>query len=145
MLFSALAEAVSDAGTSAAARLATGLDAFYGFVEEHRVAWRMLFREAADPEAMVLLGRVTAQVTAVVAGLIAEDPGARRGDDDEATREHRIHVLAQMLVGSVQSLANWWEDHRDVPRELIVGMTMDYAWLGLQRLSQGERWTAGAQ
>jgi AcrR family transcriptional regulator len=145
VLFSALAEAVSDAGTSAAARLATGLDAFYGFVEEHRVAWRMLFREAADPEAMVLLGRVTAQVTAVVAGLIAEDPGARRGDDDEATREYRIQVLAQMLVGTVQSLANWWEDHRDVPRELIVGMTMEYAWLGLQRVSQGERWTADAQ
>ena len=144
-LFSALAEAVSDAGTSAAARLATGLDAFYGFVEDHRVAWRMLFREAADPEAIVLLERVTAQVTAVVAGLIAEDPGARRGDDDEATREYRIQVLAQMLVGTVQSLANWWEEHRDVPRELIVEMTMDYAWLGLQRLSQGERWTAGAQ
>jgi AcrR family transcriptional regulator len=145
VLFSALAEAVSDAGTSAAARLATGLDAFYGFVEDHRVAWRMLFREAADPEAIVLLERVTAQVTAVVAGLIAEDPGARKGDDDEATREYRIQVLAQMLVGTVQSLANWWEEHRDVPRELIVGMTMDYAWLGLQRLSQGERWTAGAQ
>ena len=145
VLFSALAEAVSDAGTSAAARLATGLDAFYGFVEDHRVARRMLFREAADPEAVVLLGRVTAQVTAVVAALIAEDPGARRGDDDETTREYRIQVLAQMLVGSVQSLSNWWEDHRDVPRELIVGMTMDYAWLGLQRLSRGERWTAGAQ
>jgi AcrR family transcriptional regulator len=145
VLFSALAEAVSDAGTSAAARLATGLDAFYGFVEDHRVAWRMLFREAADPEAMVLLGRVTAQVTAVVAALFAEDPGARRGDDDETTREYRIQVLAQMLVGSVQSLSNWWEDHRDVPRELIVGMTMDYAWVGLERLSQGERWTAGAQ
>jgi AcrR family transcriptional regulator len=145
VLFSALAEAVSDAGTSAAARLATGLDAFYGFVEEHRVAWRMLFREAADPEAIVLLERVTAEVTAVVAGLIAEDPGARRGEDDETTREHRIQVLAQMLVGSVQSLANWWEDHRDVPRELIVRMTMEYAWLGLQRLSQGERWATGAQ
>ena len=46
-----------------------------------------------------MLERVTAEVTAVVAGLIAEDPGARRGDDDEATREHRIQVLAQMLVG----------------------------------------------
>jgi AcrR family transcriptional regulator len=144
-LFSALAEAVSDAGTSAAARLATGLDAFYGFVEEHRVAWRMLFREATDPEAVVVLGRVVAQVTAVVAGLIAEDPGARKGDDDEETRERRIQVLAQMLVGAVQSLANWWEDHQELPRELIVQMTMDFAWLGLQRLSRGDRWPAAAQ
>ena len=53
--------------------------------------------------------------------LIAEDPGARRGEDDEATREHGVQVLAQMLVGAVQSLANWWADHQELPRELIVG------------------------
>lgn len=144
-LFSALAEAISDAGTSASARLATGLDAFYGFVEEHRVAWRMLFREATDPETVVVLGRVVAQVTAVVAGLIAEDPGARKGSEDRQTRERRIQVLAQMLVGAVQSLANWWEDHEEVPRQAIVEMTMDFAWLGLQRLSQGDRWPAAAR
>src|SRR5918999_3372302 len=45
VLFSALAEAIAEAGTSAAARLEVGFDAFYGFVEQHRVAWRMLFRE----------------------------------------------------------------------------------------------------
>jgi hypothetical protein len=51
-------------------------------------------------------------------------------------------MLAQMLVGSVQSLANWWADHQEVPRERILEITMDYAWLGLDRLSRGERWTA---
>ncbi|MEA2361928.1 MAG: hypothetical protein QOD71_1073 [Thermoleophilaceae bacterium] len=141
-LFSALAEAISEAGTTASARLATGFDAFYGFVEEHRVAWRMLFREATDPETVVVLDRVIAQVTAIVAGLIAEDPGARKGDDDEETREQGIQVLAQLLVGAVQSLANWWADHQELPRERIVEMTMDFAWLGLQRLSRGERWPA---
>jgi len=71
-LFSVLAEAISEAGTTASARLAEGFEAFYGFVEEHGVAWRMLFREATDPEALVLLDRVVNQVTRVVAGLIAE-------------------------------------------------------------------------
>ncbi|MEA2379236.1 MAG: hypothetical protein QOD13_3143, partial [Thermoleophilaceae bacterium] len=113
-LFSVLAEAISEAGTTASARLATGFDAFYGFVEEHRVAWRMLFREATDPETVVVLDRVIAQVTAIVAGLIAEDPGARKGDDDEETREQGIQVLAQLLVGAVQSLANWWADHQEL-------------------------------
>jgi hypothetical protein len=41
----------------------------------------------------------------------------------------------------VQSLSNWWADHQEVPRERILEMTMDYAWLGLERLSRGERWT----
>ena len=139
-LFSALAEAISEAGRSASARLAVGFDAFYGFVEEHRVAWRMLFREATDPEAVAVLDRITAEVTAFVAGVIREDPGSRRSADDEARREHGVQVMAQLLVGAVQSLANWWAEHQELPRELIVEMTMDFAWLGLQRLTRGERW-----
>jgi AcrR family transcriptional regulator len=143
-LFSALAEAISEAGRSASARLAVGFDAFYGFVEENRVAWRMLFREATDPEAVAVLDRITAEVTNFVAGVIAEDPGARRGQDDQETREHGVQVVAQLLVGAVQSLANWWADHDDLPRQRIVEMTMDFAWLGMHRLSRGERWqTAG--
>jgi AcrR family transcriptional regulator len=145
VLFGALAEAISEAGSSAPARLAVGFDAFYGFVEQHRVAWRMLFREATDPEAVAVLDRIFAEVTSFVAGVIAEDPGSRRGDDDEGTREQAIQVLAQLLVGAVQSLANWWAEHEELPRRRIVEMTMDFAWLGLQRLSQGERWPATTQ
>jgi AcrR family transcriptional regulator len=144
-LFSALAEAISEAGRSASARLAVGFDAFYGFVEEHRIAWRMLFREATDPEAVAMLDRITAEVTNFVAGVIREDPGSRRGPDDQETREHGVQVVAQLLVGAVQSLANWWADHQELPRERIVEMTMDFAWLGLQRLSQGERWQTPAR
>lgn len=145
-LFERLAAAMDEAGSTGAARLAVGLDAFYRFVEERRVAWRMLFREAGDPEMVAVLDRVVAQVTGVVAALIAQDPGSRSSVGDETAREDAIQMLAQMLVGSVQSLANWWADHQEVPRQLILEMTMDYAWLGLDRLSRGERWiTAGGQ
>ena len=139
---------MDEAGNTGAARLATGLDAFYRFVEEHRVAWRMLFREANDPEMVAVLERIVAQVTGVVATLIAQDPGSRSSPSagDEAAREQGIEMLAHMLVGAVQSLSNWWADHQDVPRERILEMTMDYAWLGLERLSHGDRWTpAGGQ
>jgi AcrR family transcriptional regulator len=140
-LFSALAEAISEAGRSASARLTVGFDAFYRFVEEHRVAWRMLFREATDPEAVAVLDRITAEVTGFVAGVIAEDPGVRRGEADS----DGVQVIAQLLVGALQSLATWWSDHQELPRERIVEMTMDFAWLGLQRLTRGERWqTSGS-
>jgi AcrR family transcriptional regulator len=143
-LFSALAEAISEAGRSASARLTVGFDAFYGFVEEHRVAWRMLFREATDPEAVAVLDRITAEVTSFVAGVIAEDPGVTRNEDDPGAREQAVQVIAQLLVGALQSLASWWSDHQELPRERIVEMTMDFVWLGLQRVGQGERWqTAG--
>jgi AcrR family transcriptional regulator len=139
-LFERLAAAMDKADDTGAARLASGLDAFYRFVEEHRVAWRMLFREANDPEMFAVLERIVAQVTGVVATLIAQDPGSRSTDVGEAAREEGIEMLAQMLVGSVQSLSNWWADHQEVPRARILEMTMDYAWLGLERLSGGERW-----
>jgi AcrR family transcriptional regulator len=143
-LFERLAAAMDEAADTAAARLASGLDAFYRFVEEHRVAWRMLFREVNDPEMVAVLERIVAQVTGVVAGLIAQDPSSRSSDVDEKVREQGIEMIAQMLVGSVQSLANWWADHQEVPRERILEMTMDFAWLGLERLSQGDRWTPPA-
>ena len=124
---------------SGAARLASGLDAFFSFVEERRDAWRILFRDVSDPETSAALDRIVEQVTVVVAALIAQDPGARSQGGDES--EPGIRVLAQMLVGAVQSVANWWAEHPEVAREQALEMVMDFAWLGLERLSAGERWT----
>jgi AcrR family transcriptional regulator len=124
---------------SGAARLAAGLDAFFAFVEERRDAWRILFRDVSDPETSAALDRIVEQVTVVVAALIAQDPGARSQDKNEA--EPAIRVLAQMLVGAVQSVANWWAEHPEVAREQALEMVMDFAWVGLERLSAGDRWT----
>ena len=125
---------------SGAARLAVGLDAFFAFVEERRDAWRMLFREAADPETAVVLDRMLEQVTAEVTVLISQDPGARALDSAEDRRALRL--LAEMLVGGMQSMANWWSSNPEAPRQQMVEIAMDFAWLGLERLSRGERWPA---
>lgn len=139
-LFERLAVAIASVEVEAgAARLATGLDAFFAFVEERPDAWRILFRDAADPETAAVLDRILEQVTGLVAALIAQDPGARAIDRDDS--ERAIRLLAQMLVGSVQSVANWWADHLEIPREQIVETVMGFAWLGLEQLSRGERWT----
>jgi|SRR5829696_693334 len=70
----------------------------------------------------------------------AQDRGARAIEAERAEQERAIRMLAQMLVGAVQSLANWWAGHQEVPRAQLVEMVMDFAWLGLERLSGGERW-----
>lgn len=138
-LFERLAAGLAGMGPEAgAARMAAGLDAFFGFVEERRDAWRILFRDTADPETAAVLD----QVTDVVAGLIAEDPGARALGPEEDS-ERALTLRAQMLVGAVQSVANWWAEHREVPREEIVEAVMGFGWLGLERLSRGERWAPG--
>ena len=124
---------------STSERLATGLEAFFAFVEERRDAWRMLFRDAADPESSAVLDRMVEQVTAEVTVLISQDPGARElarvGD------ERSLRLLAEMLVGGAQSMANWWTEHPETSRAQLVDIAMDFAWLGLERLSRGERWS----
>ena len=109
-------------------RLRGGIDAFLSFVEEHREAWRALFRDAADPEVGDVIERVQAQATAVIAALIAADPEAPRES------EQAIEMHAALLSGAVQSLANWWHDHQDVPRASLVNRAMDFCWVGLDRL-----------
>jgi AcrR family transcriptional regulator len=120
-------------------RLAAGLEAFFAYVEERREAWRMLFRDAADPESSAVLERMVQQVTAEVTVLISQDPGARQltrvGD------ERSLRLLAEMLVGGAQAMANWWTDHPEAPRAQLVETAMAFAWLGLERLSRGERWS----
>jgi AcrR family transcriptional regulator len=120
-------------------RLAAGLEAFFAYVEERREAWRMLFRDAADPESSAVLERMVQQVTAEVTVLISQDPGARQlarvGD------ERSLRLLAEMLVGGAQAMANWWTDHPEAPRAQLVEIAMAFSWLGLERLSRGERWS----
>jgi hypothetical protein len=73
-----------------------------------------------------------------VTGLIALDPGARRLDESE---DPALRLLAEMLVGGVQSMANWWTDHPETSRAEMVEIAMEFSWLGLERLSRGERWS----
>lgn len=142
-LFDRVAAAAAP-GPDAAERLEAGLDAVFMFVEERRGAWRMLFREATAPETAVVLDRVIAGVSALVAELIAQDPGAQGLDEDRARRDEGIAMLAQMIVGAAQSLANWWHDHQDVPRQRLVQAAMELLWIGLERLRAGERLSEGA-
>jgi AcrR family transcriptional regulator len=125
----ASAAATSDPGE---VRLEAGVNAFLEFVESRRDAFRMLFRDAVESDVAEMLMRVQQQVGAAVAGLIASEPREERGDP-EASRQ------------AVQSLALWWGDHEEVPRQQLVRVVMDFAWLGLERLRAGERWTVRDQ
>jgi AcrR family transcriptional regulator len=140
-LFRRLAEAAA-AAESGELRLRAGVDAFLGFVEERRDGWRMLFRESTDPDVADALRAMQSQATAVVAALIAAEPDGRsRG---APRRRRAMEMLAQQLTGAIQSLANWWAEHPEVPRRELVEQVMAFAWLGLERLRDGERYGQAA-
>ena len=97
----------------------------------------MLFRDAADPDMAERIGAVQRQATAVIAGLIASDPEAPVRDTlDPAERELQIEIHAQLLSGAVQSVATWWHDHQDVPRDVLVDRAMEFCWQGVERLPE---------
>ncbi|MEY2533659.1 MAG: hypothetical protein QOF29_1569 [bacterium] len=130
-------KAGADRGETGEDRLRSGIDAFLRFVEEHRGAWRTLFRDAADPEITELMSGVQAQATRVIAGLIAADPEvAPDPQTDPEERALRIDMHATLLSGAVQSLANWWHEHQDVPRETLVDRAMEFCWHGVERLPE---------
>jgi AcrR family transcriptional regulator len=118
-------------------RLRSGADAFLSFVEDHREPWRLMVRNPADSGIDASVGRVQSEIAHAIAALMQADAPT---DEDPAWAHFVIEMLAQQLVGSLRALANWWDDHRDVPRERLLEAHMDLAWIGLERLSQGDRW-----
>jgi AcrR family transcriptional regulator len=125
-------------GATSEERLRGGIDAFLGYVEEHREAWRALFRDASEPDAAELVHRMQRQATTVVAALIAGDtePSAAAGAD-AAECELDVAMHAQLLSGAVGSLASWWHEHPDVPRAALVDRAMAVGWSGVAGLREG--------
>jgi AcrR family transcriptional regulator len=118
-------------------RLRAGIDAFLGWVEERRGAFRMLFRDAVEPEVADVLRRIQEQATAAVAALMASEPATVVSDREN--RERGIRMMASQLTGAMQALALWWEENPDVSRSALVDVAMDFCWLGLERVRDGER------
>ena len=118
-------------------RLRRGIEAFFGFVEEHPYAWRTLFRETAGgPEVAEAHRRIQEASTAFCAGLLAREPFF--GREGDPARERAVELLAEMLKSGLNGLAAWWYERPDVPREQLVDVATSFAWLGLERLRSGE-------
>ncbi len=115
-------------GATGEERLRGGVDAFLRFVEEHREAWRALFRDAADPEVAEEVERLQRQTVGVLAALMAEET---------ALEPLALEAHAQLLSGACQALANWWYDHQDVPRSELVDRVVEFCWVGVERLGAG--------
>jgi AcrR family transcriptional regulator len=135
-LFERLAEsaATSEPGE---VRLQAGVDAFLAFVEARPDAFRMLFRDAVEPEVAEMLRGVASQAALQVSELIATEPRTRRAADEEESEA--IEMFGALLTGAVQQLALWWDEHPRIPRERLVARVMEFAWLGFERLRAGER------
>jgi AcrR family transcriptional regulator len=119
-------EANAAQGATGEERLRSGVDAFFGWVQERPEAWRALFRDAADPELAPIIGRLQSQTAQAIVALVP--PGAPGADPQQ------VQMLSELLSGACQALANWWSDHPDVGREVLVDRVVAFCWTGMQRL-----------
>jgi AcrR family transcriptional regulator len=117
------------------ARLRSGVNAFFGFMQGDLYAWRMLLSEPlAEGRVAVVDRRLQNEVTAGLAALleqIAEESGVDLGGPDRALR------FAEAMKWACNGLGTWWYEHRDVDREVLVETVMDLCWRGLERVTEG--------
>jgi AcrR family transcriptional regulator len=126
---------------SPAGRMEAGMRAFFEFVETHPYAWRILFRDPtpADEEIVAAHQRVNGRVSEALVAMIGATPIAEH-PGDAVEREVAWAMWAQIMKNAAHGLAFWWYEHREVPREELVSVTMNALWVGFERFQQGERW-----
>nr|WP_036491458.1 TetR/AcrR family transcriptional regulator [Nocardioides sp. CF8] len=100
--------------------------ALLSYVEENPQGFRILVRDSPIGEAsfQTILGDVASRVE----GLLA-DTFKRTGLDAK-----NAPMYAQMLVGMVASLGQWWLDTRKPAREVVAAHVVNLAWNGLSGL-----------
>jgi AcrR family transcriptional regulator len=121
-------------------RLRAGLEAFFDFLEERRGASAIMLRNSGDPDVAEWLARLRDAIGAQVVTLMTEEAEQLIREDPKL--RGAIEMIAQQQIGAIQSLADWWGEHREVPKEAVIATAMDFAWVGMERVSAGERWQA---
>ena len=108
-------------GAPPAEALRAGTLAFLGYVDEHRPGWELLYREAANQG-----GPLAAEIAALharIASIVHRLFTAVAGDDSSG----RTEALAHAFVGAGESVANWWLEHPEEPRDQVAGLLVRLA------------------
>jgi AcrR family transcriptional regulator len=119
-------------------RIPAALNAWFGYVQSHPFAWRMLFVDTTGDPA---LGDVQRQVADTsrqnMLPLLADElPADLPGVDPEPA----LAMAWEIVRAGLQGLALWWREHPHIARDQVVTMAMNILWIGFQRLHHGEHW-----
>ncbi len=128
--------AASEPGAEGANRLERGGQAGFSFVTEKPEAFQMFVRDVTDPEVAQQQAALRRGAVAAMVGLMEmEPPHTRRG-----LERRNLEQLAEMIVGGFYSLGDWWLRNRDADVSELISMMINFMWLGMGRMQEGERW-----
>ncbi len=120
-------------------RLLAGVEGFLEFVEDRRDAWRMLIRHRATDDVNDTFEKLYGEMAGMIGALMAPEMPASVLPEG-ASFEDVVDAMSRQLLGALTAIANWWDEHRDIPRDQVLAMVMEFAWVGMERAAAGERW-----
>jgi AcrR family transcriptional regulator len=126
-LIAAIDQAVMSATQEAELQLRAGVRAYYAYVDAHRDAFRVLFREMGDPGAELarqrhrLSRRVASALELIM--MAAEAPPWRAAD---------TVPLAEAWIGAARSLADWWLDHPEMTADDMADLLANFGLVGVR-------------
>jgi AcrR family transcriptional regulator len=121
-----------------AQRIPRAIDAWFGYVQEHPYAWRMLFQDTTgEPDVHAAHEQIIAASRDAIMPLFVRERGHAPDVEADTTA---IEMAWEAMRAVMQGLAMWWYEHREVPRERVVATAMNALWIGLERVLEGEAW-----
>lgn len=103
------------------------IDDFFQTIEADPFVWRMLFRDPpGDADTVAAHARVQARATEAIAAVL------ERGADADSLIS--ATMVAEMVKSSLNGLAAWWWEHREIPRAELASTATTLLWDGLSRV-----------
>jgi AcrR family transcriptional regulator len=134
-LLSFVTEALQAAPERPEERMRAGVDAFFRYVEEHRFAWRLLFRDPpSDPDVAAAYRDLNGRATGAIAVFI--EMGADGALAAFEQPERAAEMFAEALKAAQNGLASWWYEHPEVPRAEVVERLLGLCWVGMRQLAR---------
>lgn len=114
-----------------------GLLAFFTFVEAHKEAWGVLYRDAVQIENVVVKGihEMDAEIARHVSNVFQQEIAGRELDPAMMAA---ANVAGHAVVGACHTLADYWLDHPDQTARGLATVAMNVMWLGFERMLEGE-------
>jgi AcrR family transcriptional regulator len=131
-----IVSAGSEPDAAGVSRLERGAAAGFSFVTEKPEAFQMFVRDVTDPEVAQQQAALRRGAVAAMVGLMEMEPPQTRA----GLERRNLEQLAEMVVGGFYALGDWWLRNRDADVSELISMMINFMWLGLGRMQQGERW-----
>lgn len=116
-------------------RVAAAFGFWFGYVQEHPDASRLLFRVPSDDrEVAAVHAAVTAESRDILMPLLAS------AEAEVPPSPEQLDMLWEVMRGSLQGLALWWREHPTISHGEMVVAAMSVLWPGIREVRAGRFW-----